>query len=1102
MRAESQISSSDERFMSKSFGGGSSPLIAKANLDRHTSSDLSNVSYSGYLLKRSNQQWDPESSKFIPTLSNDPLDVPGLPMMPGVLSPEKLDEKFPDSEQNRSQATAKEPFPLQTYSVTPPSPPRDTAKSPIELGLESAAAFFGMSLGHEYNAETTTEQMPSHEQGSIQRQLADSAIPPPKKASAPIKVGNATSRGNSPRDRIGSQQNSFGYNRQHSAPDLLAPNSENDTIVLDSPQSPLHDFQDSDGHLWRSKYCVLEEGVLYFYRNPSDAESAEAVQERRLASRKEESQDRKSSNSYSAKDLSKSPMPRGSYHHLDSAGSGESSGCIWEKRVLLNSVGSVRSAEKEYGTHAFQLEAIDDDEDHENIDTLVLRARNQDDMKEWIFQFHRSLSLFMRNIMNAGIYLDIAHPALSHQPSSILHNSPSEKQLQRLLSMSPKFVKTPLLPNSLSHGHGRITLHRRRQDIRKSTASENGTSSLSSTPETGGSSLHQRPSTTISAFRMSPVKISPPERFLFPPVRQKEKQELESEPNATLKYVPPFLRKENERSEKPQSMKYVPPSLRKKQGDDVNTHNRSESTSVGQSTQNESLLSLAQRAEKITPDTKTENSSNGNFEVTDDNSNGHLDVVGHQTTPFQRGGCADPQVVEGSIMDPTYIPRKASRLGPTSTEPFGCFGGGELEGKPEYKSSLRWEIGAVSECGIRNSNEDAYLIANDLLDALRSLHLPQESSNSPQPWNIEGVDHHVGLFAVFDGHCGDQAARFAAEKLEHFIFDEIRAKLEQGSKFDSTCADETPQPSLLDPREVEFILHEAMTKMDDTFCRLCQEGGREWESGSTALVVVIANENLVVANLGDCRGLLCRFVKDKDPYVADDDWNELDTVIDDHGRRSNEAIDGESNCCFWKEMTNIHSPAAEQERIELANGWVTTETEIPIGQLRRIDFLDEDVIGILKRCFNEPSEDSEKSSKECKAAPQRILEISRVCGELAVSRALGDRDFKAAFNLPSPITQVYQDKNECWDCPLFLPYPDVHDRCFRGDLVSNTPDFQRIRVGEDGVSEEFLLLACDGLWDVLDADDAVRVTRDLLFRKRFTAKRAVRNRRRSIHNCS
>jgi serine/threonine protein phosphatase PrpC len=57
--------------------------------------------------------------------------------------------------------------------------------------------------------------------------------------------------------------------------------------------------------------------------------------------------------------------------------------------------------------------------------------------------------------------------------------------------------------------------------------------------------------------------------------------------------------------------------------------------------------------------------------------------------------------------------------------------------------------------------------------------------------------------------------------------------------------------------------------------------------------------------------------------------------------------------------------------------------------------------------------------------------------------------------------------------------------------VSSTPDFLAFPIGEEGVSDEFLLLACDGLWDVIDAEDAVRVTRDLSFEKQWPAKKAA-----------
>ena len=119
--------------------------------------------------------------------------------------------------------------------------------------------------------------------------------------------------------------------------------------------------------------------------------------------------------------------------------------------------------------------------------------------------------------------------------------------------------------------------------------------------------------------------------------------------------------------------------------------------------------------------------------------------------------------------------------------------------------------------------------------------------------------------------------------------------------------------------------------------------------------------------------------------------------------------------------------------------------EIPIGQLKRMVLFDQDVVDILKCCFV----DRYQPSSPRAAAPQRILQISRVCGELAVSRAIGDRDFKASYNAKTSPVEEADPKNaeggqKRWDCPLFLPYPDDHSRSFVGDLVGNKPDLQSL----------------------------------------------------------
>jgi serine/threonine protein phosphatase PrpC len=1149
----------------------------------HLSNDLSKIKYSGYLLKRSNQPYQHNLSAAGITTSAvvpiDPFDVPELPLITAssslsLLQPKPnpdcltmMDDALwsdldspPESSYVVHGPLHKQLTPtladddVQSSRQLPNELPKE--KTPLQQGLEFAAAFFGITLEQYDNPSrpernldvttTTTTKVPFQNQHDNKALLPNQGddddakrtmIPPiiQKKVSAPIKVGSGC---NSLQSRDSFQES---FHKRTSAPMLLSASSADESSRANSPSGfdiwdsrlpPPADFVHAiDGHLWRAKYCVLEEGILYFYRNPTDGESAEAIAERRLSSEEEEDNNNNSSNSnsktnnpktlttYTSKDLSKSPMPR-TFHHLNSNSSGDS-GSMWEKRVFLDCVAAVRSAEQEHGKNSFELVAVRDDEEEEHGDNnkLVLQAQNSEEMNEWLFQFHRSLASFMMKLLQdpKGGYLDAHNPTFLQQPWTV-ETPPNPRPL---ITFSPRFQNTPPITTTLSHGHGRNARHRRRFDLRAKTNFDDGTSSLSSTPDSvrssGGSPLP-------FAFRDTPgdhLRSSPtrsPERFWIPPrpdPRPERAPELSAPQSAdpeterpipskpvhsSGKYIPPHLRVKQ--SEQGTSGKYIPPHQKKQQQEGSNTPKPryippSMRSSNGDAGNGVSLLTLEERAQSA-PDPAESTGGDGGNNVCfkeEDLLPDQLDVVGQQSTPFKLGGCADPQVVNGSILDSTYISKKASKLGPVPTETFGCYGGGDLDADGIFthdagKSKLRWELGAVSECGIRNSNEDSYLIASDLMKAFQSL--PETHGDAtPSSWTEKEADHKPGLFAIFDGHCGDQAARFAVEKLARYIYDESKEK--QHPSFEN-------KTSPFDPSNIEEILRDAITKLDREFCHLCVEEGRDWESGATAIVALLANEHLVIANLGDCRGVFCRSVEESEEYVADEEWTELDIVLDDYGRRSTGSIAGEVGRCFWKEMTDIHSPSREDERnrIEEANGWVTTETEIPIGQLRRMDFFDQDVVEILKRCVYDRLEESDRSAKECKAAPQRIIHIARVCGELAVSRALGDRDFKAAFNISSPTDLTSFDNSQWWDCPLCLPYPEPHSGRFQGDLVSNAPEFQTMRVGEKGASDEFLVLACDGLWDVMDQDDAVRVARDLLFRKQWTAKKAVSS---NINDC-
>jgi len=472
----------------------------------------------------------------------------------------------------------------------------------------------------------------------------------------------------------------------------------------------------------------------------------------------------------------------------------------------------------------------------------------------------------------------------------------------------------------------------------------------------------------------------------------------------------------------------------------------------------------------------------------------------------------------------------------------------------------------VSECGVRNSNEDAYLIVSDFV-AYFDEEVSEEGGGAD--WGLSlgdviyeewGVTTPLAIFAIFDGHCGSQTARFASEKLASFLRDSILSQHSDDN--DVISSSSRPKSVVL----MEQSLLNAIARLDEEFCNLCKEDGRDWESGATALITLLFDDSILVANLGDCRGVLCcsrrnkrnnnASTEDKSSNDDDDDddgWclledDDVNDTTSSSSHRSSMPSDAVTSAikAHYKELVDTHSPSRQDERsrIEAANGWVTTEREVCIGQLQRMDFCDEDVVEILQRCFSDRFDDVKKAGndlpvakkggaggggsngkndttekkKKSTATPGRLLIISRVCGELAVSRALGDRDFKASFNelsielnkgqlnMTMPNIGDYDDDKDspsddskkedellgCWWMgPNFLPYPPEHNFCFKGDLISAVPEVKVMTVGSDGVFDEFLILACDGLWDVMDVDDAVRVARDLLFEKRWSAKKAA-----------
>ncbi|KAG7374482.1 PH domain containing protein [Nitzschia inconspicua] len=518
-------------------------------------------------------------------------------------SPQSSDEIQQQKHTNPSSAAFVTPSPVTNSSnnttITSPmnrlpeQEKTNTLKRKEEMNpLQMAAAFFGMKIGDDLGQkgenqtqdeciETAIPDPPiltstihtKRSSSSIQIEqstIASSQIVQPSAGRAiPIPNTAATDAPHNP--TISSDRESFyeANHRRHSAPTETTQTCDEDASseLLESslsfgpkncklaPRVVPQDFYDpKDGHLWRAKYCVLEDGVLYFYRNANDGDSVEAAAERREAHNEESrasSESPTNSNAFpsyipippsksistlsrrksSAKDLSQSPMVRPMLHHLDSSEC-RGSDTMWEKRVFLDCIEEVRTAEHQFGKNSFELTAVSDEDNH--VDRLVLKAPNLHEMNEWIFQFHRSLALLMRNIMDvfgttssSGAFLDIHGPASMLSPLSSSHHtplrmagsiphSPSEKQLQRLMAMSPRFHHqiygsgSAAIQTTLSHGHGRTSL-RRRTDLKR-TSSE-GTS-VSSTPEAADEDSPQhhfafREPSPSSNLHGTPETISP-----------------------------------------------------------------------------------------------------------------------------------------------------------------------------------------------------------------------------------------------------------------------------------------------------------------------------------------------------------------------------------------------------------------------------------------------------------------------------------------------------------------------------------------------------------------------------------------------------------------
>ncbi|TMW55418.1 hypothetical protein Poli38472_013309 [Pythium oligandrum] len=203
----------------------------------------------------------------------------------------------------------------------------------------------------------------------------------------------------------------------------------------------------------------------------------------------------------------------------------------------------------------------------------------------------------------------------------------------------------------------------------------------------------------------------------------------------------------------------------------------------------------------------------------------------------------------------------------------------------------------------------------------------------------------------------------------------------------------------------EAFLSNARQAFTDCFRRIDEEflaraASELMSDGSTAAVVLIRGNKLLTANVGDSRA------------VVSVNGVALDVIEEQTPGR-----------------------ADERARIENLGGWVKEERELQMSKLHSMDLSDPWIQQKAERVV-------------------RWVNIYRVNGELAVSRAIGDIDYKGKTLM----------EYEFW------AFPEGHDRKFHGDLVICDPEFKEIEITPE---VRFLVLACDGLWDTITSQEAV-----------------------------
>jgi protein phosphatase 1G len=208
----------------------------------------------------------------------------------------------------------------------------------------------------------------------------------------------------------------------------------------------------------------------------------------------------------------------------------------------------------------------------------------------------------------------------------------------------------------------------------------------------------------------------------------------------------------------------------------------------------------------------------------------------------------------------------------------------------------------------------------------------------------------------------------------------------------------------------------------NTVNKMCALQDHRVIAGCTAIVAMLVGTTLYVANAGDSRGVMCRRLQPLDADEAKmNESEENDEEQEEEQQEEQEAQEAQET----PQISNAEKiRRSKPEKPNTDQEGVVYET-IPLS-------LDHKPLDPIEH-------------NRIRQAGGFVNDVGRVNGNLNLSRSLGDLKYKCNFDLPQPQQMITAD-----------------------------PDIRQFELTED---HEFMVLACDGVWDVLSNEEAIAFVR-------------------------